>query len=148
MEILIIGIIIVGLMVYVSTRIKKESKRAYERETFETEDFKITKPDEFLIPVNEDSPYVFEARSRDFGTDEARDFYQCRATVIVSEGVENEKVFEEEKTYKDVLLYFFHKSIANLDNNKTYKLEIALLPEHKDKYQEKINEMLNSFAIK
>ena len=147
MEIFIVGIIIVGLMVYVSTRIKKESKRAYERETFETEEFTITKPDEFIIPIDENSPYVFEARSRDFGTEEETyDFYQCRATVTAKEGIAEFKTYEEQKTEKDVVFDTFHKIISN--GNKIFHLEIFVLPEFKEKYQSGIDEMLNSFAIK
>lgn len=148
MEILIIGLIIVALMVYVSTKIKKESKLAYEREVFETEEFTIIKPDEFLIPINKDSPYIFEAQSRDLGTEEASDFYQCRTTIIFREGVEKAETFETEKTEKDILSVSFYKIISNPQTNKTYELEISVLPEFKDKYQDRITEMLNSFAVK
>lgn len=147
MEIFIVGIIIVGLMVYVSTRIKKESKRAYERETFETNEFRIIKPDEFIVPIDENSPYVFEARSRDFGTeDEVRDFYQCRATITTKEGTAASKTYEEQKTEKDVVLDIFSKIISGAD--KHFHLEIFVLPEFREKYQSGIDEMLNSFAAK
>lgn len=150
MEILIVGVIIVALMVYVSTKIKKESKLAYEREMFENEDFKLIKPDEFLIPVNENSPFVFEAHSRDFGTEESRDFYQCLATVKISErsGESKNTVIETEQTEKGVPLKIFRKFIVSLNNNRIYELKIVVVQEFIEKYQDKVNEMLDSFAAK
>lgn len=148
MEILIIGGIIVALMVYVSTRIKKVSKLAYEREVFETAGFRIVKPDEFIIPVDDNSPFAFEARSRDFGEDEASDFYQCLATIKVQNGVGRAQSFETQKTEKEVLFDLFHKAISNSAGNKIYELEIAVLPEFKEKHQAGIDLMLNSFAVK
>lgn len=148
MEIWIIGIIIVGLMVYVSTRIKKESKRAYEREIFETEYLRIAKPDDFLIPVEENSPYVFEARSKDFGRDEAADFHQCLATITVRNGIEEAKTFETTKKIKEVSFESFHKTLSNPQKNVTFELVIDVLPEFREKYREKIAEMRGSFALK
>lgn len=148
MEIWIIGIIIVGLMVYISTRIKKASKRAYESEVFETEYLKITKPEEFIIPIVEDSPYVFEARSKDLGHDEATDFYQCRATITVRNGIEEEKTFEETKEIEKVFFESFHKILSNPQKQVTFELVIDVLPEFKEKYQGKIAEMRDSFTLK
>jgi hypothetical protein len=148
MEILIIGGIIVALMVYVSTRIKKVSKLAYEREVFDTAEFSIIKPDEFIIPVDENSPFVFEARSRDLGEDEASDFYQCLATIQVQDGAEKAQSFETQKTEKDVLFDVFHKTVPDSAGNKIYELEIAVLPEFKEKYRSALDEMLNSFTVK
>jgi len=150
MEIWIIGGVVVALMIYVSTKIKKESKRAYEREIFETEEFSITKPDEFLIPVGEDSEYVFEARSRDFGTEDARDFYQCQATIKLKNDVETKEnsIVEIEKTENNVPVQLFLKVLANPKTNKTYELEVSVLLEFREKYRDAINEMLSSFAVK
>lgn len=146
MEIWIVGIIIVGLMIYVSTKIKKASKQAYARETFETEEFKIIKPDDFLIPVEEDSPYVFEARSKEFGSEDVRDFYQCRAVVTAKEGVAAPKTYEESRTEKGAELYSYNKILSG--GNKHFHLEIDVLAEFKEKYQSRIDEMLSSFAVK
>ena len=79
MEIFIVGVMVVALMVYVSTRIKKSAAQAYEPETIDAEDFTINKPAGFINPVNDDSAFVFEAFTKDFGTDEAKDFRQARA---------------------------------------------------------------------
>lgn len=147
MEILIIGGIIVALMVYASTRIKKVSKVAYEREVFETAEFRIVKPNEFIIPVSEKSPYVFEARSRDFGTEDgSSDFYQCRALVTEKAGTAAPKIYEEQKTEKKITFDTFHKTISGAE--KHFHLEIFVLPEFKEKYQSEIDEMLDGFAVK
>lgn len=146
MEIWIIGVIIVGLMIYVSTRIKKVSKQAYEREEFESEDFRIIKPSDFLIPVEEDSPYVFEARSKDFGAEDVRDFYQCRATITAKEGKAEPRIYEEKKTEKAISLDSHNKIISGADKN--FHLEILVLPEFREKYQSAVDEMINSFALK
>ena len=81
MEILIIGGLLVALMAYLSTKIKKEAKRAYEQEVIETEGFKIVKPVDFIIPLKKASEYAFEAYSKDFGEDEAGDLSQCWAVI-------------------------------------------------------------------
>ena len=52
MEILIIGVIVVALMAYASTKIKKSAREAFEVEVFENEGFTITKPEGFIIPYN------------------------------------------------------------------------------------------------
>lgn len=148
MEIWIIGIIIVGLMVYVSTRIKKESKRAYQAEVFETEHLQIEKPEGFLIPIAEDSPYVFEARSKEFGNDEATDFYQCLATIIVKDGIQAAGVFEETTEIKGVTFDRFRKVLPYPPKKVTFELVIDVLPEFKEKFQEKIAEMIDSLTLK
>lgn len=69
MELLIPGLILVALMVYASTRIKKSAARAYEPETIETEEFVIQKPEEFLHNLNADPGSIFEAYSKGFSAE-------------------------------------------------------------------------------
>lgn len=68
MELLIPGLILVALMVYASTRIKRSAAAAFESETIETDEFIIKKPDGFLSVLGGDPKYAYEAYSRDFGT--------------------------------------------------------------------------------
>jgi len=148
MEILILGIILVALMAYVSTRIKKSAARAFEREIIETGDFRIVKPEGFLNPISENSEYAFEAYSKDFGEDDAADYRQARAIIKIyknPEPGENSET-ESEKTEKGVTLQTFHKILKNDD--KVYELEISVLKEYREQYFDKINEMLNSFSLK
>lgn len=71
MELLVPGLILVALMVWASTKIKKDAEKAYAEETVETDRFIITKPDGFLSPVEPGDGLLFSAYSKDFGTDEA-----------------------------------------------------------------------------
>ena len=148
MEILIFGIILVALMAYASTKIKKSAQAAYELEVFDNEEFTITKPEGFIVPFNEKSPYAFEAYSKDFGDDEARKFNQCWATVSVNNGFKKNSSIKTKKNEKDVLIQVFTKTLGNKKLNKSYELEISLLDEYKEQYLEKIEAMLGSFALK
>ncbi|MDM7923895.1 MAG: hypothetical protein QUS14_16490 [Pyrinomonadaceae bacterium] len=71
MEILIPGLILVALMVWASTRIKKNAAAAYAEEAAETDTFSLTKPEGFISPVEPPDGTRYAAYSRDFGTDEA-----------------------------------------------------------------------------
>lgn len=67
MEILIVGIILVALMVWASTRIKRTAAAAFGAETIETDKFGLKKPDGWLSVVDPKEPYLFEGYTRDFG---------------------------------------------------------------------------------
>src|SRR5205085_2158799 len=85
MEILIVGVILVALMVYASTRIKKSAARAFESETIDADEFYIEKPEGFINPLRDESAeYAFEAYSKDFGTGDAENVYQAQAFITVS----------------------------------------------------------------
>ena len=83
MELLIPGLILVALMVYASTKIKKNAAKAYEAESIETAEFSITKPHGFLHPLNGETEYAFEAYSKEFGQDHAEQFRQASAELLV-----------------------------------------------------------------
>jgi hypothetical protein len=148
MEILILGVILVALMAYVSTRIKKSAARAFEREVIETEDFRLVKPEGFLNPVNGNSEYAFEAYSKDFGEDDAAEYRQAEAVVRVHQNSEPSENLpaENEKIEKGVTIQTFHKLLRH--DEKAYELEISVLKEKREQYLDKINEMLNSFSLK
>ena len=67
MELLIPGLILVALMVWASTRIKKNAAAAFDAETVETDEFVIRKPEGFLHVLNDDSGLAFRAYSKEFG---------------------------------------------------------------------------------
>jgi len=77
MELLIPGLILVALMVWASTRIKRQAAEAWVAETIETADFVIKKPEGFLNVLNGD--YPFEAYSKAFGSVEGRDIREATA---------------------------------------------------------------------
>src|SRR5262245_39275440 len=128
MEILIIGVLLVALMVYVSTKIKKAAKQAYEQETFENEYFTITKPEGFIIPVKEASEFLFEAYSKDLGEEFTNEeFNQCQATVTEKAGIEAEtEIVESEKLEKEISFKNFSKTLVSNNLKKSFALEILV----------------------
>src|SRR5260370_21728636 len=87
MELLIPGLILVALMVYASTRIKKTAAVAFEPETIETDDFIIQKPDGFLNKINRDEQFEFEAYSKEFGGAGAENIRQGTAYLMVYDDI-------------------------------------------------------------
>ncbi len=172
MELVIPGLILVALMVYTSTKIKKNAARAYENESIETEEFSITKPNGFLHPLNDDSDYLFEAYTKEFGEDHAGQCRQASAEVLVfdyanfdeqrdeicrealsvifektdEDGRGKTLIMEVELEEKGIFLNSFFKVIAR--HNKIYRLRISVIAEYKAVYLDRINEMLESFEIK
>lgn len=78
--ILIPGLILVALMVYASTRIKKIAASAFDAETIETDEFVIQKPEGFLHNLNGDPKYIFEAYSKEYSR--ANDKLRAGTTTI------------------------------------------------------------------
>jgi hypothetical protein len=176
MEILIVGGALVALMVYVSTRIKKSAARAYERETVETEEFSLVKSEGFIIPVNENSEYVFEARSKDYGDEEAHQFPKvsvklkvssdsnfetvCRNTSSIDNKITSENfpmddsakqkvcLLESKETESGISFDVFHKIVESSERRKIYDLKISVLQENREQYDEQMNEMIASFQVK
>ncbi len=172
MEILIPGLILVALMVYASTKIKKNAARAYERETIETPEFSIVKPEGFICPVDHDEKLVFAAYSKEYGRDEADTVRQASAEIRVFEDenfdeicerakIDTVKVISEdvgilngskcctihaEAIGKGVALNRTHKIVAG--DGKIYDLMISVLPEHSGDYSVNVDELLDSFTLR
>lgn len=165
MEFIILGILFIAVLVFISSRIRRVSGTAFEREKIETEEFSIVKPEGFIHPLNEKSEYAFEAYSKEFGKEEAGSFRQAQAVVRVytdfkldenAERIqaanvpEGQEIYylESEKTEKDVTLQTIQKIIEVPQKGKVYELKISALKEHKEDFLRRINEMLDSFALK
>jgi hypothetical protein len=167
MEILIIGVVIVALMAYVSTRIKKSAASAFERETIETDEFFVVKPEGFIHPLRDKSEFAFEAYSKEFGQgEETGKLYKAQATLRVSTDAdfgayveraksEFDEISSEEKTGTQTVLLkgesgsetqVFRKIVAQ--NGKVYDLRAAFLNEARDEYSEKTDELIKSFRVK
>lgn len=67
MELLIPGLLLVALMVWLSTRIKKNAAAAFDAETVDSDDFLIQKPEGFLHVLNDSSGLAFRSYSKEFG---------------------------------------------------------------------------------
>lgn len=95
MELLIPGLILVALMIYASTRIKRSAARAFEAETIETDEFIIQKPEGFLNVIGGDPKFAFEAYSKDFGGYGAENIRLATANVVVKKDTSVEAVKAE-----------------------------------------------------
>ena len=167
MEILIPGLILVALMIYASTRIKKSAARAYESETFEADDFVIFKPAGFLTVIGGDARYAFEAYSKEFGSEEASDIRKATAYVTVHDsqnsgaaeladelvgdraeeiGGRSYRITEAKRKLKGVDLRVLRKSGES--NGRLVVLEIVLLNETTDEFVRDIESILQSFELK
>lgn len=101
MELLIPGLILVALMVYASTRIKKTAAAAFDAEFIDTTAFSIEKPEGFLSVVG--GPLEFEAYSRDFGVEGAEDVRKVRVEIRKLAGRELEEVADEIASSEEVV---------------------------------------------
>lgn len=147
MEILIIGLILVALMVYTSTKIKAAVAAAYSEEKIQTPDFEIIKPDGFLSPCDDKSIYAFEAYSREFGEGEAADLHHVSVTLLIHERLSvNETEIESHEVKNGVSLKIIRKYLHTPRN--TYELTITALKDNYQQYDERIQKMLNSFKIR
>ncbi len=172
MELLIPGLILVALMVYASTKIKKNAARAYEQETIETPEFSVVKPEGFICPVDYNEGLIFAAYSKEYGRDQTDSVRQASAEIrafddaniddicerakidavrVVSEdiGILNGAkscVIATERIEGEITLDAIHKVVEG--DGKIYQLTIVILPEYKKDYSRKIDEMLDSFALK
>jgi hypothetical protein len=165
--IVVIGLIIVALMVYTSTRIKRVSAAAYEPETIETDGFGIGKPAGFLSVVDPKPPYSFQAYSKDFGTDEAENIHLATANVMISDasldetvsafgasGSELREVIDnvhyrvlELKTEEKGIDFVELVKLAERDG-KVYTFTIKIIAETTDEFRRDIESMLDSFELK
>jgi hypothetical protein len=149
--ILIPGLILVALMAYASTRIKKTAAAAYDAETVETDEFIIQKPEGFLHNLNGDPKYIFEAYSKDLsqvndkfrvGTVTISRVENASLDALADELVQGGHVFDDETQKIGEHRYRFLASNRIIDDLKTeisyklaersgrvYKLEITALEE-------------------
>ena len=90
MELLIPGLILVALMVWASTKIKRAAAKAFDAEHVEGDGFAIDKPDGFLNRHYDSSEYLFDAYSKDFGNGKGSNVRAATAIVFSSDESLNE----------------------------------------------------------
>lgn len=168
MEILIPGLILVALMIYASTRIKKSAARAYEPETIETDDFILQKPAGFLAVIGGDPKLAFESYSKEFGGEIAPDVRKATANVLIfdkqrrpadpnsddeilsdiSKKIDGRsyRVTEAVRTINDIAFRVFRKSSEK--DGRIIRLEVVSIEETTDELLNDIESMLHSFEIK
>lgn len=169
MELLIPGLILVALMVWASTRIKKNAAAAYLEETVETDRFSIRKPEGFLSPVDPPAGTIFTAYSREFGEEPAESIRRALVEVteqpemslpdarlliaensdIVSEG--EAELFGDTKAVRIQATRLedgteIKESYKLIDTGDSIlQLRFSVISEHEDEYSRKIDEVLDSF---
>lgn len=170
MEILIIGGIIVALMIYTSTRIKRNAAEAFQEEAVETDDFSLTKPEGFLAPVETQDFLAFYAYSKDYGEEGKAEksrqgliklkVLAGRSLAEIAKDIKSkfDETLREEKTDADTLLLtgartenevetlYYHKLIAR--DERIFDLEMAVLGEYRELYEERAEKLLESFRVK
>jgi hypothetical protein len=169
MEILILGGILVALMVYVSTRIKRSAADAYEEERVETDIFAITKPAGFIIIESEDPKVVFAAYSKEYGADDADNIRQVSAQLMFHQGRSLEsvsipiketaqRVFDERHLAGPSVVLETERQIDRIPveteyhltqkGDDTYEFSVSSLAETKEANQREITTLLSSFELK
>ena len=170
MYLLYVGVLVVFVVILftISSQIRKAAKLAFESEIVDTGEFTIVKPEGFISPVNDESEYLFEAYSKDFGAGDAGNLRKAQAFVkgsanknfadacaaakknagnILSEEVsEKACLIKGEETLKNASAYNFYKIIES--DGKIYELKISVLQEFLDDYQNRVDEILASFRLK
>lgn len=165
MELLIPGLILVALMVYASTRIKKSAEAAFEPETITGDGFTLEKPEGFLSVVGGNNSLEFEAYSREFGGTGSEDIRQAVVEVRRSNGTENDietggetiseehqvidgrkyTITERTRSEKGTVLREIKKSAEV--NGLGLELKIVKLDETNEDMARKIDMMLSSFRV-
>ena len=171
MEILIPGLIIVALMVYASTRIKRSAAAAFDSEAIETDEFVINKPEGFLNNLNGDPKFALEAYSREYGV-AATDLRAGRVALTIrpassiaievprimetdgeivedlSEmiGSHHYRLIETRRTDKTAECVVTYKLAEN--NSKVYILEAVRLSETSDEFAGNLDAFVASFELK
>ena len=166
MELLIPGLILVALMVYVSTRIKKSAASAYDVETIETEEFSITKPEGFIIPTNGDGRFMFAAYSKEFGTGDADSIRQVSAELTIHKGktldavcnestsklvsqqrLAGDSMILETETIENGMVLETEKRLVEKKGD-VFELSVTAIPETRTTQQRNIDTLLSSFEVK
>jgi hypothetical protein len=179
-EFMIYYLIFIGLfvavLVFISSRIRGVANRAFEPETIENAEFKISKPAGFLHPLNNGSEFPFEAYSRELGEKGAGRSRKSLVKMSVYDGLnfkdacqtakksadnvysemtpdnvpKGQKIclIEGEKMEDEINRLIFHKIVESKNQNKTYDLEVMIIEANEDEYIGKASEFINSFTVK
>lgn len=172
MEILVPGLILVGFMVWASTRIKRNAARAFEQEIVENSEFALTKPEGFLSLADPEGGLLFSAYSKEFGQDEAERVRRASAQVSRFDGAHFEDICERAKTEASTVISEQKATIAarkcatiivespqgDVDvetsyriiagDEAVYQLAVTILPEAKEEFSSKTDLLLNTFTLK
>jgi hypothetical protein len=169
MELLIPGFILVAVMVWLSTKIKRTASEAFDAEHIEGAGFAIDKPDGFLNRNYDSREYLFDAYSKDFGTEKASNVRAATAVVFSTNEPINEaatleqtRLFSSDRSerfeldgrhciivtgHEDREGHRFNVSEKLLEcGAHTVVLKVEALPETSEELLRKIEQMILSFS--
>lgn len=169
MELLIPGLILVALMIWASTKIKRSAAAAFDAEHVEGDGFALDKPDGFLNRHYDNSEYLFDAYSKDFGSGRAGNVRAATAVVYSTDESLNEAAtleqsrllnsdrserFELDGRHCIIVTgneeregHSFHVSEKLLQcGGRTIVLKVEALVETPDELSRKIEQLLLSFS--
>jgi hypothetical protein len=156
-------------MIYVSTRIKRSAAGAYDRETIETEEFSVTKPEGFIIMDSDEPEAIFAAYSKEYGTGDADAVRRVTAKLrvwtdrsvaavrdAVAEGAS--EIVDEQHLSDGSLILETRSNLEGVQleneyriaerNGKTFEISVSALAETRADDQKDIDELLTSFELK
>lgn len=166
---LLIVIAFGATLLFISSRVRRAARLAFESETIETDEFVIVKPEGFINPLNDESGFAFEAYSKNFGEEPAGNMRRAQAFVSVFTDKNFKAVCDEakadageispeeggkvcliksEETIENSPAYKFCKVIGDEGHQKVYELKILVLHDFLAEYQNRVDEMLESFRLK
>lgn len=171
MELLIPGLILVALMVWASTKIKRISASAFEPEQIEMPLYLIQKPGGFLHVLNDDSGLDFSAYSKELESLGKRDYRVGMIEVEILDGKTlDERISEIEKLMAEMTVspyldggersaivqgrrhendvdYFETRKIV-ARGSRLIELRIAILADHAKDFGSKTDKILGGFLVK
>ncbi|MEO6589602.1 MAG: hypothetical protein ABIP06_09880 [Pyrinomonadaceae bacterium] len=165
----------IALLLFISTKIRNAANAAYEPEKIERGDFQIFKPEGYLNPVEWTETVPFEAYTRELGERTMGRLRKSAAKMMVSDGLNFDNLrkeikanaeefvstvfdanapeggriclIETKKTDNEITTVFFNKLIESRKLKKTFDIEISILEPYRDEFEERINQMLDSFKL-
>jgi hypothetical protein len=164
MEIWIIGIPLVALMVYLSTRVKKMANQAYAEELIEREGFALIKPEGFIFLETPAEGFAFQAESKAFGENETTEtIREASASVVIENGdvksavkaatgstdtevisqTADDCVIRIKENVGDAVLHVFRR-IMNIDDERFAELTVSVLDESLDEFENAARAMVRS----
>lgn len=164
MEIWIIGIPLVILMVFLSTRIKRLANQAYGEELIERDGFALIKPEGFIALENPEEGFQFQAESKGFGEGEATEsIREASASLAIRQGdmetaLSKQSAREEvevvsrtdgdcsrrfKETQDDAVVHVFQR-LVSLDGSHFAELKVKVLEESIDEFEEPAKLMIRS----
>ena len=169
----IIGFI--ALLLFISSKIRNAADAAYQPEKIERENFQIFKPEGYLNPVEWTESVPFEAYTRELGERKAgrlrkslvkltaadglnfdslrkeikKDAPEFVSTVFDENAPDGQKIclVETKKEDNEIVTVFFNKLVESRAQKKTFNLEISILENYRDEFEERIDQMLDSFKV-